>query len=94
MTHTNPAHNADYERGVAAGLEAAKALVMGAPVLLHGQRKVDVPGGVPRVSDRAVDADGDPNYVHNSYALRDAVLHWIDKALLQTDGKVCGDEPL
>jgi hypothetical protein len=75
---------------LAAGLERAKELVMGAPVLLHGRRHCGGPGGVPRVVDRAVDADGDPEDVWCSYALRDAVLHWIDKELRLIDGPGAG----
>jgi hypothetical protein len=79
-------HRADYGRGVAHGLERAREMILAAPVLLHGQRKAGVPGGVPRVMDSAVDPDGDPDYVHNSYALRDAVLYWIEQDLQQSDG--------
>jgi hypothetical protein len=76
---------AEYERGLAAGLERARALVMGAPVLFYGQRTTEGPDAVPRIMDTPT-PNGNPRFVSNTYALRDAVLHWIEKDLRQIDG--------
>jgi hypothetical protein len=70
-----------FREGQRDGLLAARAMVMAAPTLSHGQRFSGGKGGFPGVEDRAVNPDGDPTYVHNTYALRDALLFWIDKAI-------------
>lgn len=68
-----------YRAGFLAGLERAKARLMCAPVMIHGDRRTDFEGTFPRVLDHAKNPDGDPTLVVCTYSLRDAVLHWIEK---------------
>lgn len=77
MPDPAPASLRDY----ISGLQQARAFVMGAPTLSSGTRLSGMKGGFPRVADRAVDPDGDPTIVYCDYALRDAVLYWIDKEI-------------
>lgn len=67
-----------FTEGYMAGLKAARAAVIAAPTMTYGERLSGLSGGFPRVRDEAVSPDGDPSYVRNTYALRDAILSWID----------------
>ena len=84
-----------YAEGYIDGLRRAADFVVGAPTLTWGQRRCGV-GGFARVLDHAVDPDGDPDYVHNIYALRDAVLGWIEREIagdrVGTGGPLVGRE--
>jgi hypothetical protein len=71
--------SAEYVRGYIAGLERAAKHAMCAPVMVYGERRADVEGGFPKVQDPACDPDGNPDRVSNTYALRDAILWWIER---------------
>lgn len=77
----------DFKLGQIAGLEKAERWVMSAPLLQHGQRKANIPGGFPRMADPSMDADGDPDFVACNYALRDAILFWIERDLAELRGE-------
>lgn len=69
-----------YLNGFRDGMLEAARLLLAAPTLTHGSRRCDLPGGVRRVHDRATSADGDPQHVWNTYALRDFVTsHMLDQ---------------
>lgn len=73
-----------YREGYVAGLRRARAMVLAAPTVQPAFTRItNMPGGFPRVADTAADPDGDPNVVTCLYALRDAVLHWIDQEVEQ-----------
>lgn len=77
-----------FERGILVGLERAMRWVMSAPLCQMGQRRVDGPDGFPRMADPAVNEDGDPNLVACNYALRDAILYWIERDMrARIDGR-------
>jgi len=69
-----------YLNGFRDGMLEAARLLLAAPTSTHGSRRCDVPGGVRRVHDHATSADGDPQHVWNTYALRDFVTaHMLDQ---------------
>jgi hypothetical protein len=56
----------------------ARSIVMAAPVLTHGTRIADHPGGFPAVMDGPPNERGE---VYCNYGLRDAMLLWLDERL-------------
>lgn len=68
-----------YKKGYLDGLDAARRAVMAAPTATFGRRVATAVGGVPRIEDRAVNPDGNPDVAATTYAMRDAILGWIDR---------------
>lgn len=82
--------NEQFYEGVREGLALARKFVMAAPTSSGGplgQRHTGGTGTFPRVADRAVDPDGSPDLVYSTYALRDALLWWIDRAIVENGGE-------
>lgn len=70
-----------YLSGYHDAMMKAARMILAAPTSTHGSRQCDGPGAIPRVADHATSADGDPQHVWNTYALRDFALSLIDREL-------------